>query len=150
MTYLLICLAFIGLDQLVKNWAFLKLALVDTIPVISGFFHLTYAENIGAAFSILKGARWFFVIMATIFAIVVAVLFKKNFFKPWWSKLGAALVVAGALGNAIDRARYGFVVDMFDLRAINFPIFNVADLLITAGGILCGVYILFFEGKKNG
>lgn len=149
MLYAAIFALALGLDQLVKWWAVIRLSKVPTIPIIQDFFHLTYAENKGAAFSILSGARWFFVTTALIFILFMSVLLKKNYFTTWWSKLGVALVSAGALGNAIDRMRYGHVVDMFDFRAINFAIFNVADMMITLGGILLAVYLLFVEGRNG-
>ena len=149
MLYAIIFALALGADQLVKWWAVAKLSKVPTIPIIQNFFHLTYAENKGAAFSILSGARWFFVAIALVFIVLMSVLLKKNYFTTWWSKLGVALVSAGALGNALDRMRYGHVVDLFDFRAINFAIFNVADVMITVGGILLAVYLLFVEGKHG-
>ena len=58
-------------------------------------------------------------------------------------------LLAGTVGNAIDRVRYGYVVDMFELKFINFAIFNVADLFITVGAIVFAVYLLFFEGREK-
>ena len=106
------------------------------------------SENRGAAFSMLERARLFFVVTAVIFLVIICYALKKNYFTTWWSKLGVVCLAAGTVGNAVDRLRYGYVVDMFELKFIDFAIFNVADLFITIGAVAFGVYILFFEGKN--
>ena len=113
MIYILAFLAFLALDMGVKYWASTSLAAVGTIPVIPKIFSFTYAENRGAAFSMLEGARWFFVVTAVIFLVIICYALKKNYFTTWWSKLGVVCLAAGTVGNAVDRLRYGDVVDMF-------------------------------------
>ena len=63
--------------------------------------------------------------------------------------LSLVLIAAGALGNAIDRVMHGFVVDMFDFRIIHFPVFNVADIFITVGGVLFVLYVLFQHKEEK-
>lgn len=148
MIYIGLFLGLLACDMAVKYWASTTLIKAGTIPFIPKILSFTYAENRGAAFSILTGARWFFVISAAVFVFVLSVMFKKNYFTTWWSKLGVVFLASGAVGNAVDRMRYGFVVDMFELKFMNFAIFNVADLFITIGAILLGAYILLSEGKN--
>lgn len=148
MKYILLFLALLACDMGVKHWASTALKSVGTIDFIPKILSFTYAENKGAAFSMLSGARWFFVTAAAVFLVVLAFMFKRNYFTTWWSKLGAVFVAAGTVGNALDRLRYGYVVDMFELKFMKFAIFNVADLFITIGAILFCGYILFVEGKN--
>ena len=143
--YAIITAAIIAADQLVKAWAKTSLMDVGTIPVIKDVFHLTYAENRGAAFSMLEGQRWFFIVLTSVMLVVIAVAFFKEFFKGIWGKTTLVFIFAGAVGNFIDRVWLGFVVDMFDFRLIDFPIFNVADIFLTVGAAMGIIYILFMK-----
>ncbi len=143
--YAIITAAIIAADQLVKAWAKTSLMDAGTIPVIKDIFHLTYAENRGAAFSMLEGQRWFFIVLTSVMLVVIAVAFFKEFFKGIWGKTTLVFIFAGAVGNFIDRVWLGFVVDMFDFRLIDFPIFNVADIFLTVGAIMGIIYILFID-----
>ena len=143
--YAVITAAIIAADQIVKAWAKTSLIDVGTIPVIKDIFHLTYAENRGAAFSMLEGQRWFFIVLTSVMLVVIAVAFFKEFFKGIWGKTTLVFIFAGAVGNFIDRVWLGFVVDMFDFRLIDFPIFNVADIFLTVGAIMGIIYILFID-----
>ncbi|MBR2002280.1 MAG: signal peptidase II, partial [Firmicutes bacterium] len=123
--YYIAILALIGLDWLTKYWIQNSMALNDTIPVIDGIFHITYIHNYGAAFSILEGKQSFLLIvtgiaMAAILGYMVVTQIKKKA-QPMelWS---LALILAGGIGNFIDRVRFGYVVDFFDFRI--WPIFN--------------------------
>ncbi|MBQ7086574.1 MAG: signal peptidase II, partial [Clostridia bacterium] len=102
-------------------------------------------------FSMLSGARWFFVVVAVIFIAVLFYMYEKNYFTTWWSKLGAVMIAAGTVGNAIDRMRYGFVVDMFEVLFMKFAIFNVADIFITVGAVffLLYMFVTEFDDKKK-
>jgi signal peptidase II len=143
--YAIITAAIIAADQLVKAWAKTSLMETGTIPVIRDVFHLTYAENRGAAFSMLEGQRWFFIILTSVMLVVIAMAFFKEFFKGVWGKTTLVFIFAGAVGNFIDRVWLGFVVDMFDFRLIDFPIFNVADIFLTVGAVMGIIYILFID-----
>ena len=143
--YAIITAAIIAADQLVKAWAKTSLMDVGTIPVIKDVFHLTYAENRGAAFSMLEGQRWFFIVLTSVMLVVIAAAFFKEFFKGIWGKSTLVFIFAGAVGNFIDRVWLGFVVDMFDFRLIDFPIFNVADIFLTVGAAMGIIYILFID-----
>ena len=143
--YAIITAAIIVADQLVKYWAKNTLMQIGTIPVIENVFHLTYAENRGAAFSILEGQRWFFIVLTSVMLVIIALAFFKGYFKGKWGKTTLVFIFAGAIGNFIDRLVLGYVVDMFDFRLIDFPVFNVADIFLTVGGIMGVIYILFMD-----
>ena len=143
--YAIVTAAIIAADQLVKAWAKTSLMETGTIPVIRDVFHLTYAENRGAAFSMLEGQRWFFIVLTSVMLVVIAMAFFKEFFKGVWGKTTLVFIFAGAVGNFIDRVWLGFVVDMFDFRLIDFPIFNVADIFLTVGAAMGIIYILFID-----
>ena len=83
-------------------------------------------------------------------AVVIAVLLWKNFFPGVLGKLSLALILSGAVGNLIDRVLLGFVTDMFMTTFINFAVFNVADVFIVGGGIMCIIYFLFMDDKLRG
>lgn len=136
---------FIILDQAVKQWARVYLLPVGRIPIINGLIGFRYATNTGAAFGMLEGARWFFVILTI---IVVVVLIVCEFKMPYtrnslYVRIPMALILAGAIGNFIDRLLFGYVVDMFEFLFIRFPIFNVADILLVIGTISYAFIALF-------
>jgi signal peptidase II len=117
--------------------------------LLPGVVRLVYVENRGAAFGMLQQARWFF-ILGTLAAIVFAVFaFWKRWIRGEFGQWAVMLVLSGALGNLIDRVRQGYVVDMFELEFIRFAIFNVADIFISAGGVLTCVYLVFFHEKHK-
>lgn len=120
----------------------------ESFTIIKDFFYITYAENTGAAFSILKGQRWFFVIMALIVCVVITFYIIK--YKPKkLEKISLQLILAGAIGNVIDRLVYGYVIDFFDfyIFGYDFPVFNIADSCITIGAVLLIISELFFGEK---
>ena len=147
--FFLLSVALVAADQITKALAVAYLKPVTTVPLIQDVLHLTYRENTGAAFSILNGFRWGFVILAVVVCGIVVYI---NVSRRIDSKLfysASILVVAGAVGNVIDRIATGAVVDFIDFRLINFPIFNFADICLTVGVALLFVYFLFFYGKEK-
>ncbi len=138
--YLLLSAFLVILDQVTKALATAKLAPLGSVPIIDGVFHLTYAQNTGAAFSLFRGGRWFFVVLTSVVIIALGYLMYKKFFPTVLSRVAVAVILGGTLGNFIDRARFGYVVDMFDFRLINFAIFNVADACLTIGIVLFAIY----------
>ena len=101
------------------------------MPVIENIFHWTYILNSGAAFGMLEGSRWFFVVIAV--GVLGGIWYMKDEINEggWMMQYGAALFGGGAIGNLIDRARSGLVIDFFDFRI--WPVFNVADIAICVG-----------------
>ncbi|MEW4353933.1 signal peptidase II [Streptococcus pneumoniae] len=143
-----VILLLIGLDQWVKA------LVVETIPLggvkafLPSIMSLTYLRNTGAAFSILENQQWFFTVM-TILVMSGAIWYLvKRLQDSLWLIAGLALIIAGGVGNFIDRIRQGFVVDMFQFDIVNFAIFNVADVYLTFGVlILC---LVMMKEEKNG
>ena len=132
-----LAIAVAALDQWVKVWASAKLQRVPTMPVIPDVFHLTYTENRGMAFSLLEGQTGFLIAAAVI--VIGGIVWAQTRIGsrlPALLAVSLAFALGGALGNLADRARLGYVVDLFDARIIRFPIFNVADTAITFGILL--------------
>lgn len=146
----------IVLDQLTK-WAIVKwVPLYDKIPVVS-FINITHQRNTGAAFSFLAGAggwqRWFFISLAALVSIYIIVwLWRIRGTGQLLLSSGLALVLGGAVGNAVDRVHYGSVVDFIQVLIFSwpFPSFNVADSAITVGAVLLIVDALFFSSDDTG
>lgn len=143
--YLLAAALLIAADQAAKYWAFTVLRAKGTLPLLKNVFHLTYVENRGAAFSLFAEypSRWVFVALALAVAVGGFWVLRKNILQTVLGRCSVLLIVAGALGNAIDRILRGFVVDLFDFRLIHFPVFNIADICICVGGALFLFYMLF-------
>jgi signal peptidase II len=134
---LIIVLTILSLDQLTKFLVTRNLLYNQSLPIIKGIFHLTLIHNRGAAFGILRNQVPLF-IFTSIFAIALIFLNLKNNKKSYIIAL--SLILAGALGNLIDRIFLGYVVDFLDFRI--WPVFNIADSAITIGAILLGYTIL--------
>lgn len=132
---LVLGLVLVGLDQWSKFWTVEHIALGEVKPFWSGIFSLTYLQNRGAAFSILQDQRWFFILVTLIFlgGAVAYFIKAKN---SWMILLPLTLMMAGGVGNFIDRLRLGYVVDMVQLDFMEFAIFNVADSYLTVGVLL--------------
>ena len=150
-----VTLLIIAADQASK-WAIVEwVQLYGKVP-INSFINLTHQQNTGAAFSFLAGAsgwqRWFFVLLATVVSTVIAVwLWRIRTQGPLLLMAGLSLVLGGALGNLIDRARLGYVTDFIQVWFGNwaFPSFNVADAAISVGAALLIIDALFLSGKGN-
>ena len=112
-----------------------------SIPIIKNFFHITYVENHGGVFGLLQGKINLFTIASTVLIIYVIAMEYKNF-KNYskWTKIGVAVIAAGALGNMIDRIFRGYVIDMIDFRGIWVFVFNVADMYVHIG-----IYIIVID-----
>lgn len=139
-----ITLGGILLDQLTKVLAISYLKNQAPVNVIPGILQLHYAENTGAAFSMLNGQRFFFIGLTVLVLAVVVWILWKGLLKNTFGYCALALCLSGTIGNFIDRLIRGYVVDMFEPTFISFAIFNVADICLTIGGILLAVYLLFF------
>ena len=142
-------------DQVVKRLCMLLLKPVGSVTLLDGIFALTYKENTGGAFSLLSGHRWLLIAAtAVLMGICLYLLvFSKDRHPLFLSSI--ALIIAGGIGNFIDRLFRGYVVDMFEFRFVNFAVFNVADICVTVGVALLAVYILFVhradkDGEKHG
>lgn len=128
-------------DQLLKSWVASSIVLGGSKQLIPGIIELTNLRNSGAAWSIFEGQQTFFTII-TIVVIIVIGYFIWQYRKNIPMLIGLSLIMAGTIGNFIDRLRQGYVVDMFETTFINFPIFNIADMCLTIGVIWLIICIL--------
>lgn len=150
--YLLLALAAVVLDQVTKLAVLAAFQFQERLEIIPGFFDLTLVYNTGAAFSFLSDAggwqKYFFVGLAAVICTYLAheiVLDKLNTL----GKIGAAMIIGGAVGNVIDRLAYGKVVDFLLVywESWYYPAFNVADSFICVGAVL---FVLGGFRHKNG
>ena len=131
MVYALLALLVVVIDQLTKYYVVTHFAVGESVPVINNVFHWTFILNPGAAFGMLEGSRWLFVLIAV--AVVSGVWFMRKEIAQSGrlACYGTALFAGGAVGNLIDRTLNGLVIDFFDFRI--WPVFNVADIAICTG-----------------
>lgn len=137
-------------DQALKYWVSLNIDLnTGEQALIPGFIKLVNIHNSGAAFGLLGGGgwRWVFVVVALVFAVVVVYALKRDLIHGKLGRWAAVGVLAGSIGNCIDRVAYGYVVDMFKFEFLGDSrlnaIFNVADVFISCCGVLFCLYIIF-------
>ena len=134
----------IALDQGTKYLILEKFNLYESRPIIEGIFHLTYVRNMGAAFSILQNQRTFFIIITSIIVLIIFWYILNNKNNTDKTVIYSLILIAGgAIGNLIDRIRFGYVVDFFDF--IIWPVFNIADMSIVIGSILLGYFYIFLD-----
>ncbi|MFA5005218.1 MAG: signal peptidase II [Candidatus Omnitrophota bacterium] len=136
----IIVASIIFFDQLTKFLATKLLPLNAPVSIIDNFFNLTLVHNKGAAFGILKEQVVFF-ILVTLAAIVIIALSLKAKDMSRLYKVALAFMLAGAIGNLIDRVFFGYVIDFLDFRI--WPVFNIADSFITIGAVFFGYHTLF-------
>lgn len=138
----------IFLDQLTKYLTILFLKPIDTLPIIEDVVHLTYVENTGAAFGMMKDQRWLFMVVSTVAIIALLIYLFRKKTQSKLENLAIAFIVGGGIGNMIDRVVLGYVVDMIDFRLINFAVFNVADSFVCVGAGLLMLYIILTGVKE--
>ena len=124
------------LDQITKVYISKIFSQGESFPIIRGIFHISLVHNTAIAFGLFKGNVIFFIV-SSIFVITILVFLLKSESKNSKIIIPLALIFGGAVGNLIDRLRFGYVVDFLDFRV--WPVFNIADSAITIGGI-----VLFF------
>ncbi|MCU0666783.1 MAG: signal peptidase II [Candidatus Omnitrophica bacterium] len=134
-------------DQLSKAFVSSKLYLYQSIPVIQNVFHVTLVHNRGAAFGLFKYQRWIFIAITLLVSFFIIRKLKKEGYKNNLCNFSLTLILAGGLGNLIDRLMFGYVVDFLDFRI--WPVFNIADSAITAGAMLLGWTILITNKRKT-
>jgi signal peptidase II len=152
---LFICFYILSVDQWTKYVVQQKLPLYLRVEVIHGFFNLTHVRNTGGAFGIFGGERGglgslLFVVVSLIAIGILLFLFIKMREEKEMISFSFPLILAGAIGNLIDRLRYGEVIDFLDFHLFSYhwPAFNIADSAITVGVILLG-YGLLIQGPKK-
>ena len=143
--YLLILSIFIIiLDQLTKNIIFNNYN--KYINKDFYLFKIDFVKNYGAAFNIFSGNIIFLSFTSVIFSIILIYLILRKNNTKFINYLSYSFILAGAVGNGIDRLVNGYVIDFINLNIINFPVFNIADISINIGFIL--ILYSFFKGKK--
>ena len=147
MPYVILTAALVGLDQLVKYLVLQYIEPGAHVPLLPHVLELTYVQNTGAAFSIFSGYTWVLALVSLVMSVVLAVAIWKNFFRHPLGKVTLTLLLAGAVGNLIDRVFRGFVVDMFNVLFMEFAVFNVADICVVVGGIAAVAYYLLLMDK---
>ena len=143
-------LLIVAFDQVTKRLAESALMGGKIVTLLPGAVQLRYARNTGMAFSLFSGARWVFVALTALVCAGVLFYMFRNKCRSLWGYWSLGVLVAGGLGNLIDRALQGYVVDMFNVLFMDFAIFNVADICVVVGGIAACVYYVFFYEKLEG
>ncbi len=138
-------------DQFTKYLAVIKLKNQAPFDIIPGVFQLNYLENQGAAFGLLQGQRMFFVIACLFLLTLLGYCFYKMPLEKHFLPLRIIVVflVAGAIGNVIDRIWHAYVIDFFYFELINFAIFNVADIYISVSTVLFCILLLFYYKEED-
>ena len=147
MIYAILAAVLVAVDQIVKYLVMTSIGFGEHVPFIPYILELTYVENTGAAFSIFSKHTWALALVSLVMSAVLALALWKGLFKHPFGKLALTLLLAGAVGNLIDRACRGYVVDMFNVLFMRFAVFNVADICVVVGGIAGGIYYLFLMDK---
>lgn len=151
--WLILSAAIIFFDWLSKAWALSTLTYQQSVEVIPGFWNWTLVHNRGAAFSFLAQAggwqQWLFSALAVIISVVCVLMLKNADRRDWQTALPLALIIGGALGNLIDRIRFGYVIDFVHwyYGSFHWPVFNLADSAISIAAVL--LIVLSFKTEKK-
>ena len=144
-----LALALLALDQWVKHWITVNLPLGEGMPFLPGFMELRTVHNYGAAWSSFSGQRWLLVAVTCCIVAAVAVLLVRRVVRHPLGVMACAMILSGGVGNIVDRVRLGYVVDMFNLLFMEYPVFNVADIFVVCGTLLGAVYYLWLYDKYD-
>lgn len=144
-SYYLIAVIIVVVDQITKYLTVNNIALGETIPFIPDVLSITYVQNTGAAWSILEGQFLFFYIVTFIVIGILIYLLHNDAKDSKLLSVAIAFMLGGAVGNFIDRLFLQYVVDMIRLEFINFPIFNIADMALTIGVVLMIIAVVYEE-----
>lgn len=139
--YICLMVAVVLSDQLLKFYIQQNVPLNVSYEVIPGILSIGHVRNFGAAWSMWLGQRWLLSIISLVALVIFGYYFKK-LHHNWGYGLGFSLLIGGTLGNLLDRLFSGYVVDMFELDLINFPVFNIADCALTLGVIVILITML--------
>ena len=156
MRFAILIILVVVLDQLSKFWIVGNFSLYESLPVIPGFFSLTYLTNTGAAFGILAGhpVWWrqaFFVTVALVALVFIGFMYRRLRNDSVWYEVALAFIAGGAIGNLVDRVLLGSVTDFLDVYVgtHHWPAFNVADSAISVGVAIFLVMNIFFDNMTE-
>lgn len=146
MTIIILSIIFLIVDQITKILVVNSLVPGENIEIIKNIFSIIYTNNTGAAFSILLGKRIFLIVVAVLIIGVLLYYIKRNKIEKKIDIIALSFVIGGSLGNLIDRIVRGYVIDFISIKLgnYNFPIFNVADILI-----VIGVFLLLLSSRRR-
>ena len=147
MPYAILAAVLVIADQVVKLLIRSNLELGESVPFIPHVLNLTYYQNTGAAFSLFREHTWILALISAVVSVALVAVMVKRVFRHPVGQVILAVILAGAVGNLIDRVLFGYVTDMFQTIFINFAVFNVADCCLVCGVIAMMVYVLFFHEK---
>lgn len=147
MPYAILAVVLVIADQVVKFLIRSNLELGESVPFIPHVLNLTYYQNTGAAFSLFREHTWILALISAVVSVALVVVMVRRVFRHPAGQVILAVILAGAVGNLIDRVLFGYVTDMFQTIFINFAVFNVADCCLVCGVIAMMVYVLFFYDK---
>lgn len=145
-TIIVIMSIIILLDQFIKKIIVSIMDLNTSYTVINNFFHITYVQNNGAAFSMFEGNRLFLITIAVLSLALIIYMLVKDQDKKLLNKVSYGLLIGGIIGNLIDRVFLGYVIDYlhFDIFSYSFPVFNLADI-----GIVVGIGLMLIQTIRS-
>ena len=149
MWYIVLFAALLGADQLIKLWTVEHLALGQSQAFWPGLMQLTRVHNYGAAWSSFSGQTTALAVVTVLLMGAVAYLLVRRIVRHPLGVIAGVMILAGGVGNLIDRLFRGYVVDMFDLTLFSYPVFNFADCCVVIGTALMIFYILVLEPKQR-
>ena len=149
MWYIVLLVACVVGDQLLKGWVVSHLAVGESAPLLPGVVQLTRLHNTGAAWSSFSGKTGLLAAVTIVLMLAVAWLLVKRIVRHPLGVTAGVLVLGGGIGNVIDRVCRGYVVDMFDLQFMDYPIFNLADCFVVIGVVLGAAYYLWCYDKYD-
>ena len=144
----LIILAILLLDYFTKSLVRSRDEFYSGVTVIPDILRLVYVKNEGAAFSILSGYRTGLIAVSSVAIVVAMVILFRTYSRNKIVLSAISMVIAGGIGNLIDRIVFGFVTDMISFSFFP-PVFNVADIAVTCGCIMLIVYVIFFDSERK-
>ncbi len=159
--FLLIAAVVVAIDQTSKLWVSSHLPLGESLPE-TGFLRLTHVQNTGSAFGLFANQGFLLALVAVVGLVVILLFYRHLSQHSVLGTLALGLVFGGALGNLIDRLRFGYVTDFMDVRLwpefywvrlwpeYHWPTFNVADSAITVGTIALACFVFWALRKENG
>lgn len=143
MLYAIVIALLVAADQLVKYLVRTGIPLGGSVPFLPHLVELTYVQNTGAAFSLLEKHTWVLTLVSVLVSIGLILVLVKKVIRHPFGRWPVAVILAGAIGNLIDRAAFQYVTDMFNLLFMRFAVFNVADICVVLGGIAICLYAIF-------
>lgn len=135
-------IALVFIDQLSKWIAVISLEGKTSFYLIRGFLRFSYVENRGAAFGMLENNRWIFLVLSTLTIVCLIAFMVVSKPKSKLERVGLALILAGGIGNMIDRVILGYVIDFIDFYTIWNYVFNIADSCICIGVAVIIIYVI--------